>query len=128
MYDNLRLPDFSECNAVLVNLMMCRYDHLRVPEFLECKTVLIHVMVCRYDYLRVSEFSDNISTVPPEILMGEAPPQPQPQGDPMGGQRGGLRGPPPDLENRNGVMVFLETLLPWNDYGVDPNARNDRGD
>jgi len=53
--------------------------------------------------------------------MGEGGAQPQPDEGAMGGQGAGAPGPPPDLQDRNGMMVFLETLLPWNALlWVDP--------
>eukprot|EP00897_Mesotaenium_endlicherianum_P004793 jgi/Mesen1/4341/ME000022S03629 len=81
-----------------------------------------------YRHLFLHDFSDAISTLPPEEVqamqahaqghgggmlpraeMMLAPPQPAAPVGPT----------PMDPEGRNPYLVFLQALLPWNDFGVD---------
>ncbi|KAJ3681128.1 hypothetical protein LUZ60_015617 [Juncus effusus] len=80
-----------------------------------------------YSHLMVSDFSDVIPTIPPEEL------QPMMMGGGGGPEMGqefieipaveqdmipGRFRAPRDVAGRNPAIVFLESLLPWNDYGV----------
>ncbi|CAK9211367.1 unnamed protein product [Sphagnum jensenii] len=76
-----------------------------------------------YRHLLVSEFSDSTSTLPPEEMqqfgfhgVGQVP-----DPDNMPPQQLG-RIPAVqqiELEGRNALLVFLQSLMPWLDYGVD---------
>lgn len=72
----------------------------------------------------MSEFSDSTSTLPPEEV--------QPFGLPVGlGVGAAPLGGLPDvaaqeleLEGRNGLLVFLQSLMPWLDYGADLHGQD----
>ena len=80
-----------------------------------------------------ADFSDSVAVLPPEEVealreaagngMGGMPRAEMMMGPPNGVPAGPPAGPPPpaalDPEGRNALMVFLEALLPWNDFGVD---------
>lgn len=86
----------------------------------------------------VSDFSDVIPTIPPEEIrdfMVGGPPQLHEMQD---AEREAIpvrvRAAPRDVVGRNAAIVFLESLLPWADYGVDRNRephghdQNDHGE
>ena len=72
----------------------------------------------------VSDFSDTTPTLPPEeirhfMLDPNGVPQVQDENRDLGEAR-----IPREVAGRNPVAVFLESLLPWADYGTE---RNDHG-
>lgn len=113
--------------------------------------------VNEYRHLFLADFTDSIATLPPEEVaamreaMGDGrgrgrgmPRAEMMMGPPQG--REGEGGAPPlavpepqalDPAGQNALMVFLQALLPWNDFGVDPerggegggegDARNEQG-
>ncbi|GJN34350.1 hypothetical protein PR202_gb23002 [Eleusine coracana subsp. coracana] len=81
-----------------------------------------------YSHLLVSDFSDTTPSLPPEelrpFMVGpgmahEIPPPPEHEAGP---ER--LRAPR-EVAGRNPALVFLESLLPWVDYGDDHHDAND---
>ncbi|RCV12476.1 hypothetical protein SETIT_2G272300v2 [Setaria italica] len=81
-----------------------------------------------YSHLLVSDFSDTTPSLPPEELrpfmvgpgmVHEMPPVEQ---EAAGAER--LRAPR-DVVGRNPALVFLESLLPWVDYGDNHHDAND---
>ncbi|KAG6539230.1 transcription factor 25-like [Zingiber officinale] len=89
-----------------------------------------------YSHLMVSDFSDVIPTIPPEEIRDfmVGPPQLHEIQD---AEREAIpvraRAAPREIIGRNAAIVFLESLLPWADYGVDRNRephdhdQNDHG-
>lgn len=79
-----------------------------------------------YRHLLVSDFSDSIATLPPEEL--------QQFGLPVGPGNGAapedvmeeaaVRGR--DLEGRNSLMLFFQSLLPWFNHGIDLHGQDPR--
>ncbi|XP_020088170.1 transcription factor 25 [Ananas comosus] len=75
-----------------------------------------------YSHLMVSEFSDTIPSLPPEelrqIMVG-----PQVVHEMQGVVREEIHeaahAPPREVAGRNAAIIFLESLLPWVDYGHD---------
>ncbi|XP_010912108.1 uncharacterized protein [Elaeis guineensis] len=80
-----------------------------------------------YSHLMVSDFSDTVPSIPPEelrhFMVG-----PQMVHEMQDGDR---EGPPEraraprELAGRNAAIVFLESLLPWIDYGNDRTGQPD---
>lgn len=90
-----------------------------------------NVSLCdRYSYLMVSDFSDVIPSLPPEeirhFMVGPQPVHEIPDAD-----RGAVPeiGHAPRLDlRRNAAIAFLESILPWADYGVNRNRGPDDHD
>lgn len=83
-----------------------------------------------YSYLMVSDFSDVIPSLPPEeirhFMVGPQPVREMPDAD-----RGAVPeiGHAPRLDlRRNAAIAFLESILPWADYGVNRNRGPDDHD
>ncbi|CAL9761343.1 unnamed protein product [Musa acuminata subsp. burmannicoides] len=83
-----------------------------------------------YSYLMVSDFSDVIPSLPPEeirhFMVGPQPVREMPDAD---------RGAVPEIGHaarldlpRNAAIAFLESILPWADYGVNRNRGPDDHD
>lgn len=77
-----------------------------------------------YTHLSIADFSDSVPTIPPEEMRHMMVDRPGIDVDPdaLAGQHH-QQGHPGNLENGNPVLMFLQSLLPWMDYG--PNANND---
>eukprot|EP00850_Spirogloea_muscicola_P014878 SM000110S18885 [mRNA] locus=s110:149940:151775:+ [translate_table: standard] len=73
-----------------------------------------------YRHLALADFSDTVSTLPPEDAQALQNGQPPADVGSNGGADG-LR----DLRGRSALMVFLQTLLPWNNLGEDQTAAID---
>ncbi|CAA6663946.1 unnamed protein product [Spirodela intermedia] len=74
-----------------------------------------------YSHLLISDFSDTAPTLPPEEIrhfMLDPQMVPEVPGENRDGDPGGARAPR-DVAGRNPLLVFLESLLPWADYGTD---------
>ncbi|KAL5998067.1 hypothetical protein ACLOJK_009002 [Asimina triloba] len=77
-----------------------------------------------YSHLMISDFSDSAPTIPPDDLrnlmidphMAHAMQHVDEAAIPEEARA------PREVLNRNPVMVFLESLLPWIDYGVNDNG------
>jgi hypothetical protein len=82
-------------------------------------------------HLLVSDFSDTTPSLPPEELRpfmvgpGMAQEMPLPPEHQAGPER--LRAPR-EVAGRNPALVFLESLLPWVDYGDSHHDANDEND
>ncbi|GAQ83343.1 hypothetical protein KFL_001440300 [Klebsormidium nitens] len=77
-----------------------------------------------YAYLPVSEFSDNTHTLPPDEEAAGAPLPVNPAELP-GAVDVQARGVPPgalpaELDGQNPLMLFLRSLMPWADLGLEP--------
>lgn len=82
-----------------------------------------------YKHLLVSDFSDAVATLPPDNLQNFMV-DPAVMGEAAEHQNQDIRlqvRAPRDLADRNAFAVFLESLLPWVDYGPgDNNGNNDQ--
>ncbi|KAJ4786564.1 Transcription factor 25 [Rhynchospora pubera] len=83
-----------------------------------------------YSHLMVSDFSDTVPTLPPEELRPFMLGPEMAAGVPEGMIEEGDVIPerlrvPRDVAGRNPAIVFLESLLPWVDYGVVDRDGND---
>ncbi|CAL9130134.1 unnamed protein product [Musa textilis] len=83
-----------------------------------------------YSYLMVSDFSDVVPSLPPEeirhFMVG-----PQPVREMADADREAVPeiGHAPRLDlRRNAAIAFLESILPWADYGIDRNRGPDDHD
>lgn len=79
-----------------------------------------------YRHLHVSEFSDSAPPMPPEELQnmmfhGDGD-QIDRDNDPLGDNNGQENAVA--LEGRNALVVFLQSLLPWTDYGADLHGQD----
>ncbi|KAF8379876.1 hypothetical protein HHK36_027341 [Tetracentron sinense] len=76
-----------------------------------------------YSHLLVSDFSDSMPTMPPDdlrnLMVDPRMAQAVQNGDQIVNAEGGARATH-EVMNRNPVVVFLESMLPWVDYGA-PN-------
>ncbi|KAK1256850.1 hypothetical protein QJS04_geneDACA015522 [Acorus gramineus] len=63
-----------------------------------------------YSHLQISDFSDTVPTIPPDDL------------------RQFMVHPPREVVGRNPGLVFLESLLPWIDYGAHEHGHQDDHD
>lgn len=83
-----------------------------------------------YSHLPVSDFSDSIPTMPPDdlrhLMVDPQIAHAMQNGDQAANPESAHG--PRDLLNRNPVVVFLESLLPWVDYGanLDVHLLDDR--
>ncbi|ERN13598.1 hypothetical protein AMTRI_Chr06g200420 [Amborella trichopoda] len=80
-----------------------------------------------YSHLLVSDFSDSVPGMPPEDLRNLMVDPRMLQAMPNEGH--GLpppedRAPTREILNRDPLMVFLESMLPWIDYGLHEDAQN----
>ncbi|KAK1314622.1 hypothetical protein QJS10_CPA06g01434 [Acorus calamus] len=92
-----------------------------------------------YSHLQISDFSDTVPTIPPDDLrqfmvhpqmvhgMQNADMGAVPHGA-HGAIAGGDRPPPREVVGRNPGLVFLESLLPWIDYGAHEHGHQDDHD
>ncbi|XP_019056113.1 PREDICTED: transcription factor 25 isoform X2 [Nelumbo nucifera] len=87
-----------------------------------------------YSHLLVSDFSDTVATMPPEdlrhLMIDPRMAEPVQNGDGII-NIGGAAHAPREVMNRNPLVVFLESMLPWIDYGaanVDELDDHDRDD
>ncbi|CAI9117709.1 OLC1v1019167C4 [Oldenlandia corymbosa var. corymbosa] len=86
-----------------------------------------------YSHLMLSDFSDSVPTLPPEVLQNFMVDPGMRGGQENEGQVMAQPAPvrvPRDLTNRNPIVVLLESLLPWADYGEGgaEHAQNDNND
>lgn len=76
-----------------------------------------------YAYLPVSEFSDSTHTLPPdeEAAGAPVPAFPAEMQGPVDGAGAVPAGAlPAELDGQNPLMLFLRSLMPWADLGLDP--------
>ncbi|XP_072973351.1 uncharacterized protein [Typha angustifolia] len=81
-----------------------------------------------YSHLMVSDFSDTIPSLPPEELR-QFMVGPQMAHDIQDGDREAIperARAPREVMGRNAALVFLESLLPWVDYGDDRQQDHDQ--
>uniref|UniRef100_A0A1D1YA67 Transcription factor 25 n=1 Tax=Anthurium amnicola TaxID=1678845 RepID=A0A1D1YA67_9ARAE len=80
-----------------------------------------------YSHLLLSDFSDTVSTIPPEEIrhfmvgpqLAHEMHNENREANPEGARL------PREVLGRNPLAVFLESLLPWVDYGADRNGQMD---
>lgn len=74
--------------------------------------------LCRYSHLLVSDFSDSVPTIPPDdlrqFMIDPRALLAENNAEQVHGAGGGAM--PREVLNRNPVIVFLESMLPWVNY------------